>query len=271
MAQFSYEKYAAQQQARGASSNNGGANGPEVHFMNEYLKNDGDVAVVRFPYTSMSDINFETTHAITFPGKKYPSRVRCAGDNCQFCAQGVKVDTRFFAKALVYVVDEAGNIKIINTVWDRPSAFADIDIKNLIQEYGDLSQQLFKIKRNGTGTATRYTISIIMNATVYNPAVYKADFTELNKVDASKILSKSIAQYNEAVNPSSAATSATTTPATAMPNMQPAAQAAPVYTAPAAQAPVMQAPITPDTQEAPTVNPPFDVNQEPRRQTRYQF
>ena len=117
MAQFSYENYAAQQQARAASNSNGGGNnGPEVHFMNEYLKNDGDVAVVRFPYTSMSDISFETTHAITFPNKKYPSRVRCAADSCQFCAQGIKIDTRFFAKALVYVVDETGNIKIINAL-----------------------------------------------------------------------------------------------------------------------------------------------------------
>lgn len=269
MAQFSYENYAAQQKARGANNSNGGPSGPEVHFMNEYLKNDGDVAVVRFPYTSMGDISFETTHAITFPGKKYPSRVRCAGDNCQFCAQGVKVDTRFFAKALVYVVDETGNIKIVNTVWDRPSAFADIDIKNLIQEYGDLSQQLFKIKRNGTGTATRYTISIVMNATVYNPAVYKADFTELNKVDASKILSKSIAQYNEAVNPSAAsanAAPAATAPATAMPAMQPAA--APTYTAPAqTYTAEPAAPAAPQPQN----NPPFDVNPEPRRQTRYQF
>lgn len=267
MAQFSYENYAAQQKARGTNNSNGGPTGPEVHFMNEYLKNDGDVAVVRFPYTSMADISFETTHAITFPGKKYPSRVRCAGDNCQFCNQGVKLDTRFFAKALVYVVDEAGGIKIINTVWDRPSAFADIDIKNLIQEYGDLSQQLFKIKRNGTGTATRYTISIIMNATVYNPAVYKADFTELNKVDASKILSKSIAQYNEAVNPSAATantTAAASTPVTAMPAMQPVAESTPGYVAPNAAPVYNQAPAAP-------VNAPAETPVEPRRQTRYQF
>lgn len=264
MAQFSYEKYAAQQQTRNANSGNGGNNGPEVHFMNEYLKNDGDVAVVRFPYASMADISFETTHAITFPGKKYPSRVRCAGDNCPFCAQGVKLDTRFFAKALVYVVDEGGNIKIINTVWDRPSAFADIDIKNLIQEYGDLSQQLFKIKRNGTGTATRYTISIVMNATVYNPAVYKADFTELNKVDAARILSKSIAQYNEAVNPSAANTTAAPAAAsTTMPTMQPVAET-PTYTAPAT---TYSAPNTASVANAPATEAPVET----RRQTRYQF
>lgn len=256
MAQFSYENYAAQQEARrNSNAGNGGNFGPEVHFMGEYLKNDGDVAVVRFPYHSMSDISFETTHAITFPGRKYPSRVRCAGDNCQFCNEGIKLDTRFFAKALVYVVDEANNIKIVNAVWDRPSAFADIDIKNLIQEYGDLSEQLFKIKRNGSGTATRYTISIIMNKTVYNPDVYKADFTELNKVDASKILSKSIAQYNEALKPS------TTKAAAANTNDTPPFDAT--------------ANTSTNTYAAPTGNVNTNTSEAPapevRRQTRYQF
>jgi hypothetical protein len=200
MASFNYDAYAAQQEARKSN------NLTDVQFLNEYLKNDGDVVVVRFPYQSMADLVFETTHAVTFPGKRFPSRVRCTGDaSCPFCAQGVKLDIRFFAKLLAYVVDEAsGQVNLINTVWDRPSAFADIDIKNLMQEYGDISKLLFKIKRNGTGTSTRYTITPVLNATVYNPAIYKADFTELNKVDPVKILSKSIEQYNEAVNPGTA-------------------------------------------------------------------
>ena len=101
-----------------------------------------------------------------------------------------------------------------------------------------------------------------MNTTVYNPAVYKADFTELNKVDAARILSKSIAQYNEAVHPSTASTTAAPAAAsTAMPAMQPAAEA-PTYTAPA------------NTYSAPTPAPAAPVTEapiEPRRQTRYQF
>jgi len=209
MASFKYDAYSAQQEAKRSTNPNGGL-GPEVHFVSDYLKNDGDVIVVRFPYHAMTDLVFETTHAITFPGKRFPSRVRCAETSCPFCAQGIKIDTRFFAKLIVYGVDEtSGEVKALNAVWDRPAAWADIDIKNLMQEYGDISNYLFKIKRNGTGTNTRYTISIVMNNTVYNPAVYKADFTELNKVDPVKILPKSLAQYNEALNPE-AATSKTT-------------------------------------------------------------
>lgn len=264
MAKFSYENYAAQQQARNTNSASNGGNGVTVHFMGEYLKEDGDVAVVRFPYRSMDDISFETTHSVTFPGKMYPSRVRCSGDGCQFCKEGVKLDIRFFVKALVYVVGSDGNVASINAVWDRPSAFADIDIKNLIQEYGDLSQQLFKIKRNGKGTSTRYTISIIMNNTVYNPEIYKADFKELETVDATRILSKSAAQYNAAINPAAANTAQTPNNTDAQNDSQPASvSTSTAYSAPAATT-IPQA----STTAQPTAT---EIASEPRRQTRYQF
>lgn len=280
MASFNYDAYAAQRAQR--STNPTG--GPQVEFLNSFLKEDGDVVVVRFPYHSMSDLLFETTHSVVFPGRKYPSRVRCSGEGCPFCAQGVKLDTRFFAKLLAYVVDEtSGEVKLINTVWDRPAAFADIDIKNLMQEYGDISQYLFKIKRNGTGTATRYTMSIIMNTTVYNPAVYKADFAELDQIDPVRILSKSIAQYNEAVNPGS------TAPAAPAPAQHALATAAGGYAAPSSTAPhagptPQIQPTHPDTvgyaPQAPaaSVPPAQTVQQDPktteepqRRTTRYQF
>lgn len=257
MATFNYDAYAAQQAQRSNNPNGG----PEVQFLNTYLKEDGDVAVVRFPYHSMSELVFETTHSVTFPGKRYPSRVRCTGDGCPFCAQGVKLDTRFFAKVLAYVVDEqSGEVKLVNTVWDRPAAFADIDIKNLMQEYGDISNHLFKIKRNGTGTATRYTISIVMNNTVYNPAVYKADFSELNKVDPVKILSKSLAQYNEALNPGAT---------------QPAAAPVSTYTPKPETITPTVAPVQPTQPAFPGTTPaPTPVEQpvEQRRPTtKYQF
>lgn len=255
MASFNYDAYAAQRAQRSNNPNGG----PEVRFLNEYLKEDGDVAVVRFPYHSMSDLVFETTHSVTFPGKRYPSRVRCTGEGCPFCAQGVKLDTRFFAKVLAYVVDEqSGEVKLVNAVWDRPAAFADIDIKNLMQEYGDISNHLFKIKRNGTGVATRYTISIVMNNTVYNPAVYKADFSELDNVDPVKILSKSLAQYNEAL------TSGATQPAAASASTHTTETVAPTV------APVQPTqPAFPGAAPAPT---PAEQPVEQRRPTtKYQF
>lgn len=203
MAQFSYETYSAQQAARRASSGTGGSrNQTSTRFVNEWLKNDGDSVVVRFPYHSMDDIKFETTHTVTFPGERFGKRVRCEGDSCPLCKQGVKVDTRFFVKAIVYVTDPAsGGVTLVPAIWDRPAAFADIDLKNLMQDYGDLTESLFKIKRNGAGLDTRYTISIITNRAVYNPDVYKADFSGLESIDPTRILTKTVEQYMKALNP----------------------------------------------------------------------
>lgn len=202
MAQFSYETYSAQQAARKANSSGGNGNRTQssTRFINEWLKNDGDSVVVRFPYHSMEDIKFETTHTVTFPGERFGKRVRCEGDGCPLCKQGVKLDTRFFVKAIVYVTDATnGSVTLVPAIWDRPAAFADIELKNLMQEYGDLTESLFKIKRNGAGLDTRYTISIITNKAVYNPEVYKADFSMLEPIDATRVLTKTIEQYMKAI------------------------------------------------------------------------
>lgn len=197
--QFSYESYSAQQANRKPSGQ--GGNLPKTRFINEWLKNDGDVVVCRFPYHSMSDISFDSVHKVTFPGDRYGKWVRCEGDNCPLCRQGVKVDFRFFLKAIVYVVDsDTGTVSLVPAIWDRPAAFADIELKGLMDDYGDLSQCLFKIKRNGTGLETRYTINIITNKAIYNPDVYKADFSVLEFVDPVKVFTKPVQMYIEACN-----------------------------------------------------------------------
>ena len=200
MAQFSYEAY-AEQQAKKRSMNEGNkGEGSKTQFINSFLKNDGDSVVVRFPYHSISDLNYESTHLVPYPGSQWKRRIRCAGDSCPLCSQGVKTDMRFFVKAMVYTSDDTGKVTSLPGIWDRPAAFADIDIKNLIQEYGDLSDNLFKIKRSGTGlNDTRYSITIILNKTVYNPEIYKKDFTGLEAIDPLKILTKSIEQYLVAI------------------------------------------------------------------------
>ena len=198
MPQYSYEQHIAQ-----AKQNNNTNLGPQVHFLSEYLKNDNDVVVVRFPYRSMADVYYVPTHLVQMPGSPYGKRVRCTGDaNCELCAAGIPVQERVFVKMLAYVTNEnTGAVEAQNVVWDRPSAFGDITLKGLIDDYGDLRQHLFKLKRSGSGNQTRYTPNIILNTAVYNPNMYKADFTELDQIDASKILSKSITQYREAMNP----------------------------------------------------------------------
>lgn len=209
MATFNYETYKAQQQTRTTQNSGTGDERVEIHFLNEYLKNDGDTVIIRFPYTGMHELVYNSTHLMPFPGRQYPGRVHCEAENCPLCANGVKQDIRVFLKALAYVPNNQNIIEIKNSIWDRPAAFADIDLKNLIVDYGDISQILFKLRRNGKGTATRYSLTPIVNSAMYNPEIYKADFTELNKVDPGIMLAKTLDQYNKITNPAAASTPAT--------------------------------------------------------------
>lgn len=264
MAQFSFDAYSEQQAAKRAAS--GKNEGNRTAFINSFLANDGDTVIVRFPYKSMQDIQFETTHSVTFPGDKWPKRVRCAGDECVLCQQGIKLDTRFFVKAIVYTLDDQGRVTPIPAVWDRAAAFADIDIKSLMEEarddFGtDLSNLLVKIKRTGAGLNTRYNLSLSPNnnKVVYNPEVYKADFSILESVDPIKIMTKTLDQYMQAVNPTKA------TPQTTPQNVEPTTktEAVPQYT---------NSSVINNTQApTPASQPSYNQPTEERRPNRYTF
>lgn len=243
MAQFNYKEYEASKSTK--QSQGGQGQGVKTRFVGEFLKADGDSVVVRFPYRTMDDVEFESTHLVkgVFPGDLYGKRVRCGGEgNCPLCAQGVKTDIRFFAKVIAYNPTENG-VELVPCIWDRPAAFADIDIKNLMAEYGDLTENLFKIKRNGNGTATRYTINILMNKTVYNPDIYVKDFSSLASIDAARILTKTVEQYMEAVNPGSTQANVQSVPQQAVPQQ-------PVYEQPVVQPVVPQVPQQPVYQQS---------------------
>ena len=204
MAQFTMQQYEAMRQA---STNTGKKELPKIHFMKEYLDKDGDFAIVRFPYTSPADLKYESVHKVmgVFPNAPYGKFVSCTGDDtCPLCkSQDVataKTIMRFYAKFVVYT-QEAGKVVLNPTIWDRPSAFGDIDLKNLMTEYGDLSNYLFKIIRSGSKTESRYNIIPVMNKAVYPDEQYVKDFTCLNDIDPVKICTKSVAQYNAIINP----------------------------------------------------------------------
>ena len=247
MAQFSYSEYEKQKAARDAAkSTASGKDFTKSSFLGAYLKEDGDTVVVRFPYHSMEDITFNSVHKVEdYPGRPFGAFVQCAGDGCSLCKSGNKKLTRFYAKAIAYVANEKGDVELIPCIWDRPAAFADIDIKNLITEYGDLTEQLFKIKRNGKGTDTRYTITVIVNKTVYNPEVYKKDLSLLETIDPARVLTKTIEQYEAAKNGTGPVESATVEAAPVTPVITPATPVTPVTTG------VTPAPVTTPTPVTP--------------------
>ena len=206
MATFNYDDYQKQQAARQQRKEKGDR--VPVHFMAEWLANDGDSVIVRFPYTSTADLQFESVHKVVgvFPNNKFGKSVRCTGEkDCPLCnstdENSKKKSTKFYAKMVVYN-PTADGAELCATIWERPPIFADSDLKNLMAEYGDLSNYLFKITRTGKKTDTRYNIiPVNMQSPVYSKPVYTTkDLSCLEGIDATKILSKGMDQYLDALN-----------------------------------------------------------------------
>lgn len=201
MAKFDFDTYEEQHK----NKNNSLKQKSTVGFLGSYLKKDGDSIIVRFPYTSTKDFDVETCHETKLSDYKYVQRVKCSReindsvDTCPLCKDGVKLTHRFLVKAIAYIA-EGSEIKLIPVVWDRPYNYAR-ELGGKLTEYGDLSNQLFKIKRTGTGTDTRYSTDIVLNTSIYNPQIYIKDLSSLTNLDPSIMLIRPISKYtNENFN-----------------------------------------------------------------------
>lgn len=147
-------------------------NGNNVGFFT--LKNDGDEAIVRIMHDSTADFNIMTTHSIQIDGKF--RRVNCIRtpmepmDKCPLCASGEKVQQRIYIHLIQYVRDESGAIVPRPMVWERSIQYA-VTLKNLIDEYGPLSDSIFKVRRSGAPGQRDTSYSIMYG----NPNVYRSD------------------------------------------------------------------------------------------------
>lgn len=172
-----------------------------VGFFN--LKNDGDEAVVRIMHDDTSSFDLVTTHPIQI-GNKY-RRVNCIRDprdpmdNCPLCKSGAKVQQRFYIHLIQYVKDEQGNIIPQAKIWERSASYA-VTIKNLIDEYGPLSDCIFKIRRNGEAGSMNTTYSILYgNPQVYRPEFYPKDTSlfENYSVVGNAVMDKNFEEISE--------------------------------------------------------------------------
>lgn len=198
MANFTRKEY----EAAGGSRSRQNADRTPILFMGSILNKDGASAVIRFPYRSMDDVVYTTTHTVMdYPGAHYGKKIQCLEHNCPLCAQGIKKDVRVLIKVIAYV-QEGSSIVPKVVLWDRPAAFADIDLKDAFDNYGDLTNRLFKIKKSGEKMNTRYTIMAIdKDNAIYNNSTCPADFSELETVDAARIMTKTYEQYQAALHP----------------------------------------------------------------------
>jgi len=118
------------------------------------LKNDKDVATVRFMYNTIEDVEGFAVHEIEVDGRKrYVNCLRDYNqpvDDCPLCA----AKQRVLAKVFVHVYDEeTQEIK----VWDRGKTFFS-KISSLCARYNPLVSTPFEIERNGKkgDTSTTY-------------------------------------------------------------------------------------------------------------------
>lgn len=131
------------------------------------LKNDGDTAIVRIMHDSIEDFDLLSVHTIQMGANKY-RKVNCLRnspyepiENCPFCEVNKPVSGRFFVHLLQYDKDAQGNVVVKPVVWDRAKSQFAPKLKSLIEEYGPLSQRLFKVKRTGAAGATNTTYDLI--------------------------------------------------------------------------------------------------------------
>lgn len=143
------------------------------------LKNDGDEAIVRIMHDSVESFDLVTTHPIQLGGRYL--KVNCLRNPtdplnyCPLCNAGSKIQQRFYIHLIQYVKDDQGNIVGQPKVWERSASYA-VTIKDLINEYGPLSNCIFKIRRSGAAGSmdTKYSI-MYGNPQVYREEMYKKD------------------------------------------------------------------------------------------------
>lgn len=120
------------------------------------LKNDKDVAQVRFLYNGIDDVEGYAVHQIEVDGKKrYVNCLREYNqpiDTCPFCRERKFTQAKLFVP--LYNVDED---KV--QIWERGKKFFS-KISSICARYPDVVSHIFEIERNGKKGETTTTYEI---------------------------------------------------------------------------------------------------------------
>lgn len=149
-----------------------------------YLKNDGDEAIVRIMLNSTDEFHVMSVHPIKVADKfRTVNCLRNASDPinvCPFCEAQYQLKNSFYIPMLRYDRNEQGQIITTPVIWERPMGFCNT-IRDLINEYGALSDCIFKVKRNGAKGSMQTTYSIMYcSPTVYKPELFPKEDTAFN-------------------------------------------------------------------------------------------
>lgn len=140
------------------------------------LKNDGDEAIVRILHDSVDSFDIVMQHNVG-QGKSYRS-VNCIRnmtdplEKCPLCASGNKPVATMYIHLIEYTTNEKGEVVPSQKVWSRGMSYAT-KLRDMINEYGPLSQCIFKIRRSGVAGSKDTTYSMMFaNPNIYSPDRY---------------------------------------------------------------------------------------------------
>lgn len=125
------------------------------------LKNDGDVARIRFLYKDINDIEGVAVHEIEVGGKRMD--VECLRayneptDNCPLCREGYKVSAKLFIP--VYDEDDKES-----KIWTRGRTFFQ-KLSSLCSRYNPLVSTSFEVERCGKAGDTKTTYELYPHKT----------------------------------------------------------------------------------------------------------
>lgn len=205
MSQFSFDDLRAMGMSASHSSSATSKNSAKVGFFK--LADNGDEALVRFDVASTSDLDFAAVHQLGADTRwmkvaclNAKGDLNCTCPLCTAVANGDKTigkaQRKVYVKMLASYKDNAtgGYSAAVPVVWDRP-AKTDFNgnpqgflakIINLLKDFGDLKNYVFKITRNGAAgdMKTDYDITYIPN---YNkPECVPTDFSAFDNFHINK-------------------------------------------------------------------------------------
>lgn len=229
MANFNFNEYEATHQKPASQQSEGNAK----QYIQTIKVADGNEAIVRFFISKSDDIEITTVHNIdlfsTKTNKSYSKSISCLRESpqdsvemCPLCSQGSEIKSRAYIKLLEYV-NVNGEIVATPRIWDTSVTNART-LNSFLADYGDLTEYIFKLKRTGTGTSTRYSlVPIPTTSPIYKPEVYKKEFNKFDDYYVNPYLKKSFdemqtyvetGKFPERVRETSESTTSTTTTTT---------------------------------------------------------
>ena len=114
------------------------------------LKNDKEVAQVRFMYNGIEDVEGVAVHTVEVPGSQYGRDVNCLRaynepvDECPLCKAGYKAKVKIFVPLYNLDVNEV-------QIWSRSKSYGST-LSSICSRYakkGNLVNNVFEIERNG--------------------------------------------------------------------------------------------------------------------------